>query len=439
MPHDPSPRNQLNIALVGAASRGGSFTDAFAAHPRTRIHAVCDVRGDLLDEAKAKTGAAEAYTDYGEMLEKSDLDAVVIGTPMQFHAPQAILALQRNIHVLSEVTAGVSLEECQALVAAAARSRSVYMMAENYTYMKPNVLVKELAQRGLFGDLYYAEGEYIHELKALNEQTPWRRTWQIGIDGITYPTHSLGPILQWMAGDRVARVCCEGSGHHYRDPRGNLYENQDSCVMLAKTVRGALIKIRVDMLSNRPHAMTNYQLQGTKGCYESARSSQWRERNRVWLAEVSSDPDTWLDLESLEAKYLPEMWRRPSQEALTASHGGGDYFEIMDFVATIVDGAPCPIGIHEAMDMTLPGLISQESIRAGGAWLDVPDSRSWLTACRSRSSRQRFNAGAHGLRHGCGTAVDAQLLEDGFEVAFHGVGGNHQLAGDLLVGQAVDE
>ena len=54
------------------------------------------------------------------------------------------------------------------------------MMAENYTYMKPNVLVKELARRGLFGDLYYAEGEYIHELKALNEQTPWRRKWQTG-------------------------------------------------------------------------------------------------------------------------------------------------------------------------------------------------------------------------------------------------------------------
>jgi predicted dehydrogenase len=372
------PLSQLNIALVGAASRGGSFASAFAAHPRTRIHAVCDVRDDLLEEAKAQTGAGEAFTDYNEMLEKSDIDAVVIGTPMQFHAPQAILALQRNIHVLGEVTAGVSVEECRALVAAAARSRGVYMMAENYAYMKPNVLVKELARRRLFGDLYYAEGEYIHELKALNEQTPWRRKWQTGIDGITYPTHSLGPILQWMAGDRVVRVCCEGSGHHYRDSRGEFYENQDSCVMLAKTARGALIKIRVDMLSNRPHAMTNYQLQGTKGCYESARSSQWQERNRVWLADVSSDPNTWLDLDSLEAEYLPEMWRHPPKEALAAGHGGGDYFEIMDFVASIVDGAPCPIGIHEAMDMTLPGLISQESIRAGGAWLDVPDSRSWV-------------------------------------------------------------
>jgi predicted dehydrogenase len=374
-PH--SALERLNIALVGAASRGGSFATAFAAHPRTRIHAVCDVRGDLLAEAQAKTGAVEAYSDYAEMLAKSDIDAVVIGTPMQFHAPQAILALARDIHVLSEVTAGVSVEECRALVAAARRSRAVYMMAENYAYMKPNVLVKELARRGLFGELYYAEGEYIHELKALNEQTRWRRTWQTGMDGITYPTHSLGPILQWLGDDRVARVCCEGSGHHYRDPRGAQYENQDSCVLLAKTVRGALIKIRVDMLSNRPHAMTNYQLQGTAGCYESARTRQFGERDKVWLANLAPDAHTWLDLASLEADYLPAMWRNPPPEALAAGHGGGDYFEIMDFVASIVDAAACPIGIHEALDMTLPGLVSQASIRAGGAWLDVPDSRGW--------------------------------------------------------------
>ncbi len=377
MSHRFAVLERLNVALVGAASRGGSFAAAFAAHPRTRIHAVCDVRAELLEEARARTGATEAYADYGEMLEKSDIDAVVIGTPMQLHAAQAIQALERDIHVLSEVTAGVTMDECRALVAATKRSRAVYMMAENYIYMKPNVLVGELVRRGLFGELYYAEGEYIHELKALNERTPWRRRWQTGIDGITYPTHSLGPILQWMAGDRIVRVCCEGSGHHYRDPRGDFYENQDSCVMLAKTARGALIKIRVDMLSNRPHAMTNYQLQGTRGCYESARTSQWGERNKVWLADLAPDPNTWLDLASLEAEYLPPMWRNPPAEALAAGHGGGDYFEIMDFVASIVDGAPCPIGIHEAMDMTLPGLVSQASIRAGGAWLEVPDSRSW--------------------------------------------------------------
>ena len=71
------------------------------------------------------------------------------------------------------------------------------------------------------------------------------------------------------------------------------------------------------------------------------------------------------------------MWRNPPEEALRAGHGGGDYFEVLDFVKSIVDGEPCAIGIHEAMDLTLPGLISQASIVEGGAWMEVPDSRAW--------------------------------------------------------------
>jgi predicted dehydrogenase len=366
---------KLNIGVVGAAGRGASFRAAFDAHPVTRLHAVCDVRADLLDEAAEKLGAAEKYDDYEAMLSQSEVDAVVIGTPMPFHAPQAISALEQNVHVLSEVTAGVNVEECEALVKAADASKAVYMMAENYTYMKPNVLVKALVQKGMFGDVYYAEGEYIHELKGLNEVTKWRRRWQTGIDGVTYGTHSLGPILQWMAGDRVARVCCEGSGHHYRDPRGDRYENQDACVMLCKTARGGLIKIRVDMLSDRPHAMTNYSLQGTKGCYESARSRD--ERGKIWLADLCDDANTWMELADLEAEHMPEIWQRPPEAAQKAGHGGGDYFEVLDFVNSIVDGKPCPIGIHEAMDMTLPGLMSQASVADGGAWQDVPDSRDW--------------------------------------------------------------
>lgn len=367
---------KLNVGIVGAAGRGGSFRVAFEAHETARIHAVCDVREEELDAAAERLGASEKYADYETMLARSELDAVVIGTPMHFHAPQAIEALNRNIHVLSEVTAGVSIAECCYLVHAATSSKAIYMMAENYTYTRPNVLVKELVRRGLFGDVYYGEGEYLHELKALNEITKWRRKWQTGIDGVTYCTHSLGPLLQWMPDDRVVRVCCAGSGHHYTDPRGDQYENQDSCVMLCQMASGGLVKIRVDMLSERPHATGNFQLQGTKGCYESARARGGI--NRIWLADSCGEKNEWMDLADLEEDYLPDMWRNPTEAALKAGHGGGDYFEIMDFIQSINGEIACPIGIHEAMDMTLPGLISQQSIVQDGAWLDVPDSRTWV-------------------------------------------------------------
>ena len=370
-----SPMDKLNLGIVGAGGRGASFKAACDALKQVSVHAVCDINADALPGAAKLLGAREQYTDYGEMLEKSELDAVIIGTPMKFHAPQAIAALERNLHVLSEVTAGVSVEECRELVVASKRSRGIYMMAENYTYMQPNVIVRELVRRGLFGTTYYAEGEYLHELKELNEVTVWRRKWQTGINGVTYGTHSLGPILQWMPGERVVAVSGVGSGHHYRDPRGAEYENEDSCLMLCKMASGGLVKIRVDMLSNRPDASTNYQLQGTDGCYESARA--WGEKDRIWLRSRCKDTGTWLNLDDLKDEFLPDFWKENMASGEASGHGGGDYFEILDFVDAIEGKRLTPIGIHEAMDMTLPGLVSQLSIQDGSRWMDVPDSRKW--------------------------------------------------------------
>lgn len=373
-----SVMNKLNVGVVGAAGRGASFLSALKANG-ARIHAVCDVQQDKLERCVQTLEAAESYSDYQQMLEKSDLDAVVIGTPMHWHVPQSIAALERSLHVLCEVPAGVSLDECRTLVAAAKKSQAVYMMAENYTYMKPNVLIRELVRQGLFGEVYYAEGEYLHELKELNEITTWRRQWQTGIAGVTYGTHSLGPILQWMPGDRVCKVSCADARQHYRDPRSDEYA-QLTPVMLCKTVRGALIKIRVDMISDRPHAMINYALQGTDGCYESDRSGH--SGGKIWLRQLSKDI-RWHDLhalmeiEELAGKYLPQLWRCPDLAALKAGHGGGDYFEVCDFINAVKGIAPCPIGIHEAMDFTLPGLVSQQSILQDSAWLEVPDSRQW--------------------------------------------------------------
>lgn len=365
----------IHVGIVGACGRGGSFRVAFECLSTARIHAVCDVNAEALPEAAERLGAEERYTDYAEMLDRSDLDAVVVGTPMPFHVPQAIAALARDVSVLSEVPAGVSIDECRDLVRACAASEATYMMAENYVYTRPSVIVREMVRRGWFGTPYYGEGEYLHELKELNEITRWRRKWQTGIDGVTYGTHSLGPLLQWMPGERVVEVCCAGSGHHYVDPRGDRYENQDSSLFLGKMSGGGLVKVRVDMLSERPHAMHNHVLQGTEGCYESARAEG--ERDRVWSRSQGHAANAWHDLAEFEDDLLPETYRAQAEAARRMGHGGGDFFVLADFVAAVRGEAPNPIDIHAAMDMTLPGLVSQRSVVEGGEWLPVPDSREW--------------------------------------------------------------
>lgn len=363
----------IKVAFAGV-HRSSSFFKAFQVHPETEIVALCDVSEITLAEAGKNTGITGLYTHFERMLDEARPDAVVIATPMQFHVPQSIAALQRGIHVLSEVTAAVSIDEARWLVQECKKSPAVYMMAENYTYMRPNVLVRAMVDAGLFGEVYYAEGEYIHELSALHHTTEgkptWRYYWQVGVNGCTYPTHSLGPCLQWVK-ERPVQISSVGTGR-WTDPE---HAMEDTVLLLCKTATGKLMRVRVDMLSKRPHAMTNYTLQGTKGAYESAR--RYGEGNWVWVEGYCKDPNEWVPLESFEEEYLPEFWKHPPKEALEAGHGGGDYFEVVDFVDAIRGRKPVPIGIHEAMDMTLPGLVSQESIRRGGEWLPVPDSREW--------------------------------------------------------------
>jgi len=93
----------------------------------------------------------------------------------------------------------------------------------------------------------------------------------------------------------------------------------------------------------------------------------------------------WHGLHGVYEKYLPQMWLNPPKEALESGHGGGDYFVMLDWVNAIMGKSLPPIGIHEAMDMTLPGLISSESVAEDGAWLPVPDSRSWVAVGSPRT------------------------------------------------------
>ena len=109
-----SPRHdKFHIGIAGACGRGMSFRAACDALPGVRVHAVCDVDAGALPATAELLGASEQYTDYDEMLEQSDLDGVIIATPMPLHAPQAIAALDRGLHVFSEVPAAVSVEECR--------------------------------------------------------------------------------------------------------------------------------------------------------------------------------------------------------------------------------------------------------------------------------------------------------------------------------------
>ena len=94
-----------------------------------------------------------------------------------------------------------------------------------------------MARKGLFGELYFGEGEYLHEVRALHH-TPdgrptWRYYWQVGVNGCTYPTHSLGPVMQWFtAVDPTSVSSCHLPGFRAAHRPGASHD--DTCLMLCK-------------------------------------------------------------------------------------------------------------------------------------------------------------------------------------------------------------
>lgn len=367
--------DRIRLGIVGAAGRGMGYRIPATEDERVTVQAVCDIVREGAERAREAFDAEEAYTDFHAMLWEAPLDAVLIATPVEHHVAQSVAALKRDLDVLCEVPAGRTVEECRELVEAVDRSSGTFMLAENDVFRREWMLVAELVADGRFGDVYYARSERVTNGKDHIEEALWRRTWRVERNGVTYPTHNLGPVGRWFPDDRIERVACAGSGHHHLDPRGDSYDQEDTVVMLGKTENDCLLVHRQDILSERPAAGYRFELQGTKGCFESAAHPE--DTHRISLAGRNGDDHEWEPLEEYADSHLPECWRDIPDVARETGRDGGDYLVFEGFIDALVSGSEPPIDVHEGLDMTLPGLVSQRSIDRDGEWVRVPDSREW--------------------------------------------------------------
>src|SRR4028119_473957 len=92
----------IRVGIAG--HRGLAFAAGFRALPQVELAALCDIDNEALQREANAHEIEGRFTRYEDMLEH--VDAVVVSTPMQLHAPQAIMALDAGKHVPSEVRAG---------------------------------------------------------------------------------------------------------------------------------------------------------------------------------------------------------------------------------------------------------------------------------------------------------------------------------------------
>ena len=115
----------VRIAVVGVGAFGTKHLDALAAIPDAEVVVIADPVEDAAREAAAARGVARVETDLGAVLAHDDVDAVVLATPTQVHAEQAIACLDAGKHVEVEIPLCDDLADGRAVVAAQQRSGKV--------------------------------------------------------------------------------------------------------------------------------------------------------------------------------------------------------------------------------------------------------------------------------------------------------------------------
>jgi predicted dehydrogenase len=360
----------IRLGLVGYGFRGPGLLGMARSVEALTPAAVCAVSPATGQKVRTDFPEVAFFTDYDEMLQSGTIDAVLIETPPMTHAPFALAALRRNIHVLSDVPAVHTLEEARPLWDAAQSSRAIYMFGGTANYFGFIQTCRDLIERGLLGKPFYLEADYVHDIAEFAKLTPWRQ----GYEPIRYCTHSLGPLLRWL-GEELVAVSCFDTGSHVEPGTGG----HDAMVAIFRTPSNAVVKLLLSFTNSNPQGVHRYLCHGTRGSVEC-----------TW--PLTGEPPRLLfatrEVYGLTKPVeLPVSSQRPELSSLKnlSGHGPLDYAMLQDFVATVRGGSG-PLDLKEGLKMTLPGLFALESARRGGALVEITYPWSGSPPPRTRAA-----------------------------------------------------
>lgn len=389
-----APLDTVRVGLIGLGARGGFHLRQLLLLEGVEVKALCDNHAptarEHLDYAEAQGAPRpDEYSrgdeDYRRMLERTDLDVVVISTPWQWHTPMAVHAMEAGKHAFLEVPAAVTVEECWQLVETQERTGQHCMMMENVCYGREELMVLNMCRQGVFGDLTHGEGAYIHDLREQMKEIErgtgaWRTAHHVNRNGNLYPTHGLGPIAQYMninRGDRFDFMTSMSSLALGRDayakenfppehPRNQAtYIAGDMNTTLIQTALGRSIMVQWDTTTPRPYTRLNL-IQGTRGMFGGY-------PNRIAI-EGRGDTHEWQDLEAYRAEFEHPLWTRVGEEAVRAGgHGGMDFVMLWRIVYCLRNGLPLDQDVYDAAAWSAIAPLSERSVANRSLPVDIPD------------------------------------------------------------------
>ena len=393
------PIDTVRVGFIGLGMRGEAAVYRFTYIDGIKITALCDLEPDRVARsqkgllAKGWPEAAEYSGEDGwkSLCERDDVDLVYICTPWQVHVEMAVYAMEHGKHVALEVPAAMNIKECWQLVDTSEKTRMHCMMLENCCYDFFEMAGLNMAQHGLFGEILYAEGGYIHNLDPYWEayHNNWRLEYNQSHRGDVYPTHGIGPLCQALdihRGDKMDYlVSMDTKSLHGKQVAREMmgteeFANGDQTVTLIRTAKGKMIEIQHNVYTRRPYDR-KYQLVGVDGyiCKYPVRGIALKSENleEGVTAYDNLDGERFVPkavLEDLLAKYKHPIVAEIEEKAKqVGGHGGRDF--IMDYrlIYCLRNGLPLDEDVYDAAEWSCLTELSGLSIAYGSMPVEVPD------------------------------------------------------------------
>jgi hypothetical protein len=269
-------------------------------------------------------------------------------------------------------------------------------MLENCCYGYNELMVLNMVKAGLFGDLLYGEGAYLHDLRRLlfedRSEGLWRRFPHTRLNGNLYPTHGLGPVANYMGinrGDRFDYLVSMSSPAKGLDawraanvPKDSpkwkeKYICGDLNTSLIKTANGLVVTLQHDVTNPHPYDRINL-IAGVKGIFRDYPP-------RIYFDDPNSEE--YVSIDKYKPEYEHPLWKHQGELARKmGGHGGMDFVMVYRLMECMQQGIAPDMDVYDAAAWSAPAPLSQASVKQGSAPVKFPDftrgkwkeKRGWL-------------------------------------------------------------
>ena len=332
--------------------------------------AVCETNEAQIERVRPLFGPeTKVFSDFDEFLE-SGLDAVVLCNFFHEHTEYAIKAMEKGIAVMSELMAAPTLGGLVDLVEAVERTKGKYMLGVNCQYFKAVTGMKKKIESGEYGDLLYADAEYVHTheyipVEKRKKIDPNNVHWRQTMPPCYYNMHSLGPLM-YIAEAEPKKVIGKAVVHE----RDSGLNNTPKTYAITEMTNGAVFNTTGHVSCGTTSKW--YRLGCERGTIETDRYD-WREER---LIEAGHEIGKKYGISYPAWNLTPEETKKyMSPEFETVGHGGIDFVLLLEFIKYVRGEMEIFFDVYRAASLTAAAILTWYSILEGSKEYDIPDFR----------------------------------------------------------------